>query len=94
MLEIRSLKVTFLLWDAEVSPKENDLQVLKWYRNHRLPYQIILTKADRLSQSHCLQRVDEILSRWNEAPILFSSSKKRGIEDLRSLIVQCVPQEV
>ncbi|HJU84520.1 MAG TPA: ribosome biogenesis GTP-binding protein YihA/YsxC, partial [Holophagaceae bacterium] len=55
----KSLRMVFVLVDAEVGPTKLDLQMFDWLREVDLPYRVVATKADQVKPSRQLpQRRD------------------------------------
>lgn len=87
----------FLLIDSRVRPQKSDLQLIEWFGEHRIPFVIIFTKADKRELKYCKLNIkgflDVLSEDWNELPPYFvtSSEEKNGgdavleyIEDLTS----------
>jgi len=83
-----NLVMIFILWDFRIAPNHWDQQFLEWILSKKLPFQIILTKSDKLSYTQQKKRTEEIISKLlYPFPLLpFSSSTKKGLEDLKNLI--------
>lgn len=95
--EREQLITVFLLIDSRVRPQKSDLQLIEWFGEHRIPFVIIFTKADKRELKYCKLNIKEFLDvlseDWNELPPYFvtSSEEKNGgdavleyIEDLTS----------
>lgn len=81
-----SLRMVFVLVDAEVGPTKLDLQTIGWLQSEDLPLRIVATKADKVKPSRALaQRRDvaKVLNLMPEDIAWISSDKGTGIQDLR-----------
>ena len=82
----------FVLVDARIPPQQVDLDFMEWLGDSRLPFVIVLTKVDKVSQkekSQHLKLLKEALSEeWEELPLIFESSavKKSGREEILRFI--------
>jgi GTP-binding protein len=72
----------FVLVDARIPPQRLDLDFIEWLGENHLPYVIVLTKIDKVSQkerSNHLKLLREKLSEsWEELPRIFESSALKG----------------
>ena len=72
----------FVLVDARIPPQQLDLDFIEWLGDSNLPFVIVLTKTDKVSQkekSNHLNLLREELSRtWEELPRIFESSAVKG----------------
>jgi len=68
----------FVLVDARHKPQQLDLDFIEWLGDSQLPFVIVLTKADKVSQkekSANLKLLKEELSQsWDELPLIFETS--------------------
>lgn len=81
-----SLRMVFVLVDAEVGPTRLDHQMLDWLRHAGLPARIVATKADQVKPSRQLaQRRDAAAALGLQPGDLawVSAAKGTGIADLR-----------
>ena len=87
-LETRScLKGLILLMDCRHPLKEIDQTLIQWAISGQLPLHILLTKADKISQSEGKNTLNKVMATYqNHTDLisgqLFSSSKKQGLESL------------
>jgi len=51
LLGRQCLRLLILLIDARHGALANDLQMIDWLKSHRLPHQVVLTKADKLGRN-------------------------------------------
>ena len=81
-----SLRMVFVLVDAEVGPTKLDHQMIEWLRGEGLPHRIVATKADQVKPSKALkQRKDVAADLGLHSPDIawVSANKGSGIADLR-----------
>lgn len=88
----RPIVLVLHLLDIRHQPNTNDLQMMAWLTASGLPWQIILTKADKLSraqQGRQKQAIARTLGLADVRQLLAVSVQTRqGIEALRSMIAQ------
>lgn len=87
LTEREPLRLVFHLVDSRHAPTELDRDVMEIMRGGRVPYVIVLTKADKLSgneRSKSERRVQDVLTEYGmEIPVILTSSKtNRGIDEL------------
>ncbi len=72
----------FVLVDARIPPQQLDLDFIEWLGDSNLPFVIVLTKVDKISQkekSKNLQMLQaELADTWEELPLIFESSAVKG----------------
>ena len=84
----------FLLIDCRHEPQKIDLEFMDFLGEHGVPFSIVFTKADKLSNSKLACNVqlylNELLKSWEELPPHFitSAENKRGREELLDYIEQ------
>jgi GTP-binding protein len=86
----RHLKRVFLLLDARHPPKEWDYEMMDFFDEHGVPYQIVLTKVDQVPKSFDISGIQATASSRPaciEEIVLTSSEKKQGIDKLRQVIL-------
>ncbi len=87
-----NLVCTFVLIDIRHDPQNNDMEFLQWMGQAQLPFALIFTKADKLSNPKQQQSVSRFrkafLQEWESMPPYFvtSSAHKMGIEDVLAYI--------
>jgi len=87
LLGRRSLRMVFVLVDAEVGPTKLDHQMIDWLRHAELPCRIVATKADQVKPSRQLAQRRDVAAAFGLQPgdiAWASSSKGTGIADLRN----------
>jgi GTP-binding protein len=86
------LRRVFVLVDGRHGFKEQDLDLMNWLDRLAVPYQIILTKMDKVSEKDTVTMVETVAAALKKhaaaipQPIVTSSEKKKGIEELRGII--------
>lgn len=91
LLERSTLRLVLHLVDIRHEPSDLDEEFFYWLGSNRLPFAVILSKADKLSYNKQQQskfRLKQILDEMNiEVPIIISSTKdKKGIGEVKELI--------
>ena len=94
----RPICMVLHLLDIRHKPNQHDIQMIAWLVESGLPWQIVLTKVDKLSRTQAQKQRQEIakflgiddLSHLN----LVSTTKKQGLTELRELIAARVGESV
>jgi GTP-binding protein len=78
-LEQRSnLSTLFVLIDARHGPQEIDIQFINQLGEKQIPFTIIFTKTDKITQREVAQNIKafntELLQTWHELPVQFNTS--------------------
>ena len=72
----------FVLVDSRIPPQEIDLDFIEWLGDSQLPFVILYTKCDKVSQKERYQSISamkEILSEtWAELPLIIETSAVKG----------------
>lgn len=82
----------FVLIDCRHKPQQIDLEFMEWLGEHQIPFSILFTKADKVSQTALAQHIEsykeEMLKVWAEMPPYFASSslKRTGREEILQYI--------
>ncbi len=84
------LKGIVFLLDCRRDPNENDLIMIDWIESRKIKYALVLTKADKLSKSRILNKVDKIEQAFRVKPVLFSSLSGIGRVELSRWIEDIV----
>ncbi|GAB2189735.1 ribosome biogenesis GTP-binding protein YihA/YsxC [Sessilibacter sp. MAH2] len=91
--ERRSLKGLVLLMDVRQPMKEFDTMMINWAVEVDMPVHILLTKADKLKKGPAKTTLLDVRKHLKEADVddlisaqLFSSLKKEGVEELKSVL--------
>ena len=87
------LKKAFILIDARRGLKEIDINFLEFLFKNKVPFQIVLTKIDKLSK----QDENDLLQGFNlhkliidSVPIFTSAKTNLGIKDIRKNIINSI----
>ena len=89
-----NLQLVFVLADARLEPQQIDIDFINNLGEQGIPFAIIFTKADKLSESKVKANVDAyvktMLETWEEMPPYFitSSDNARGREEVLNYIDQ------
>lgn len=88
-------ELVLVLLDIRHGPKDSDLQLIEWLNDQGIRWLPIATKADKLTGNKRTQRLKEMTRMMGGMlePLPTSSLDKRGIEKLRSLIIQELSQQ-
>ena len=84
----------FVLVDIRHEPQNIDLEFIDWLGVSSIPFSIVFTKADKLSESKVKANVEAYVSKmmetWEEMPPYFitSAEKARGRDDVLGYIEQ------
>ena len=72
----------FVLIDARIPPQQIDLDFIEWLGDSQLPFVIVLTKVDKISQKVKSKNLDllkqELSEAWEELPLIFETSAVKG----------------
>lgn len=88
----RELVCAFVLVDIRHEPQKIDLEFMQWLGENAIPFAIVFTKADKLTekqiQEHVASYSEILLQQWEEMPPYFitSSENRMGKENLLSYI--------
>ena len=88
----RELVCAFVFVDIRHEPQKIDLEFIQWLGENAIPFAIVFTKADKLTekqiQEHVASYSEILLQQWEEMPPYFitSSENRLGKEDLLSYI--------
>lgn len=88
------LTCLFLLVDSRLSPQAIDLTFIEWLGENGIPFAVIFTKADKLSNGKLKSNVEAYLKKlseqWEELPRYFvtSSASRSGREAVLDYIEQ------
>jgi GTP-binding protein len=75
------LKLIFLLIDSRHDPQEIDHQMISWLKTYGRPFQIILTKKDKLSNNQFAKQIAVFSEQFYPIPMIAFSSKTREGKD-------------
>ena len=92
ILQRHQLVSVFVLVDVRLEPQAIDVEFINWLGQSGVPFRIVFTKADKLSQGKVNTNVEEykrkLLETWEELPpyIVTSSENKQGRDELLEYI--------
>ena len=89
----RSLRLACVLVDSRHGIKENDHEMMTMLDQAAVPYQIVLTKCDKLKKTERMGVVDKTRAEIKKhpaafpEPLLTSAEKKIGIDLLQGRVI-------
>ncbi len=89
----------FVLVDIRHEPQRIDMEFIRMLGENGVPFGLIFTKADKLSQSQASRSVERykaaLLEEWEELPPMIVSSSERGTgrEEILDTIEKCLKTE-
>jgi len=92
ILNRESLTCLFVLIDSRHEPQKIDLEFIEWLGENEVPFTLVFTKADKLSNSKLSLNIsaykEKLLEQWEELPPVFvtSSENRSGREELLDYI--------
>jgi GTP-binding protein len=87
-VERQSLTSIGLLIDARHTELESDMMALHWFRDHKLPFFIVLTKCDKAKQQDIARHIRTIGETYAVQEIFSTSSATgKGIAALKAFMV-------
>lgn len=92
ILQRHQIVSVFVLVDVRLEPQAIDVEFINWLGQSGVPFCIVFTKADKLSQGKVNTNVEEykrkLLETWEELPpyIVTSSENKQGRDELLEYI--------
>ncbi len=73
---------TFVLVDVRLEPQAIDLEFMNWLGLSSVPFSIVFTKADKISNAKVAQNIEaykkKMLETWEEMPPYFVTSAEKG----------------
>lgn len=99
VLKCKKLHLLFVLVDSRLEPQKIDLNFIDLLGNNGVPFGIIFTKADKLSQAQLNRNIANykrtLAESWEELPPMFisSSEKGRGRDEILAFIEECLAAE-
>ena len=83
VLKCEKLHFLFVLVDSRLEPQKIDLKFIELLGEHGIPFGIIFTKADKLSQAQLNRNIktykQALAEQWEELPPTFISSSEKGL---------------
>lgn len=92
ILERLQLTSLFVLLDCRHEPQKIDLEFMEWLGENGVPFSIIFTKTDKLSQYRLTENITryktKLAETWETLPPLFltSSEKRKGRDEILDYI--------
>ena len=96
LVQRQELVLALMLVDGEIGPAKLDLEMLAWLRSHRVPFQIVATKHDKVKSSKRQRRKRELAEGCGIDPVgvLWVSAHKNTVLDtLRAVITGALGAE-
>ena len=82
LLRRENLVNTFILIDSRIEPKKSDIDFINWFGEEQLPFALIFTKADKLTNNALASNIAAFKAKlsetWDELPVSFVSSAEKG----------------
>jgi len=88
----KNLVSTFILIDSRLQPQASDMELIRWFGSHALPFVLLFTKSDKLGTNQLHKNMQhyqqKLMEEWDELPIslITSSRDSRGKEEILALI--------
>jgi len=77
-----NLMNVFLLIDSRLEPQKSDLEYIEFLATNQIPFCIVFTKSDKLSQSQLAKNMAvyeaKLSEDWEELPLRFYTSAEKG----------------
>ena len=89
-------KLVFVLLDIRRIPSEEDMEMLEWLDHHDIPFKIIFTKMDKVSNNEkfkCLKDIKKKVEFHNDDVFFHSSLNDTGKEDILNYIESLLIKE-
>lgn len=92
ILEREQMTNLFVLIDSRLEPQKIDLEFMEWLGENGIPFSIIFTKIDKISNGKLQENFKvykaKLEETWEELPPIFfsSSEKKQGREEILDYI--------
>ena len=96
VLKCEKMHYLFVLVDSRLEPQKIDLRFIELLGQNGIPFGIIFTKADKLSQAQLNRNVKNykltLSEQWEELPPMFISSSEKGTgrEEIVAFIEECL----
>ncbi|MHA1539598.1 MAG: ribosome biogenesis GTP-binding protein YihA/YsxC [Alphaproteobacteria bacterium] len=88
------LQRVFLLLDCRHGIKDNDAEIMDLFDMFAIPYQVVLTKTDKIRKTELAKTEEKVLAEVSKHPAAFptilsvSSFKRRGLAEFAETILQ------
>ena len=96
VLKCEKMHYLFVLVDSRLEPQKIDLRFIELLGVNGIPFGIIFTKADKLSQAQLNRNIKNykqtLSEQWEELPPMFISSSEKGTgrEEIIGFIEECL----
>ncbi len=80
-----TLQLVIILLDIRRVPSSDDASLIRWLESFNIPFLIVLTKTDKLSQNKCSAQqkiIQDFLQLQKEEVICFSAVTKKGRQEI------------
>jgi GTP-binding protein len=94
LMNRKNLECVFVLVDCRIPPQANDLEFMCHLGENQVPFCIVYTKSDKLSESQRIKNIEvirtKLLEQWETLPPQFISSAKMkwGKDDILNYIAE------
>lgn len=92
----RDIRLVVQLIDMRHQPSEQDMDMIRYMTEAKVPFVVALTKCDKLNKGERMKQLEAICSVLTEfgniSVVPFSATKGDGVEELRRLIANAVEQ--
>lgn len=88
-----NLKLVLVLLDSRHLPSDLDMLMINYLVDLNIPYQIVLTKTDKLSRNELNKNIQDISNYTRHNKNMFiptSADKKIGVEQIAQVFERCV----
>jgi GTP-binding protein len=93
----RNLRLVVQLIDMRHMPTSQDIDMIEYMIETKIPFVVALTKCDKLNKTERMNQLESIctlLAKYGNISVIpFSSTKGDGVEELRSIISEAVEGE-
>ena len=85
-----TLQLVIILLDIRRTPSSDDASLMRWLENFNIPFLIVLTKTDKLSQNKCSAQqkiIQDFLLLKREEVVCFSAVTRKGRQEILKRIM-------
>ena len=85
-----TLQLVIILLDIRRTPSSDDASLMRWLENFGIPFLIVLTKTDKLSQNKCSAQqkiIQDFLLLKREEVVCFSAVTRKGRQEILKRIM-------
>ena len=89
-------KLVFVLLDIRRVPSQEDIEMLVWLDHHEIPFKIIFTKMDKVSNNEkfkCLKDIKKKVEFHNDDVLFHSSLTDYGKDEIMDFIGEVLEEE-